>query len=145
MWLSMPAMCVCVCACVTGASDCHSGLRRRFPCHGRLLGCDESPVWVWGPGLCHIYRRPLRIHVVSFYFSALFTPSLSLTPFISFHLCYHCFVCFVHAFSLTLRCWLLPSLANFPAFLCWYEAVIKGASLAYFSLRLHVCPMSYWI
>lgn len=53
---------------------------------------------------------------------------------------------FYPKFSLTLlSCCLLLPLANFPAFLCWYEAVIKRALLACFSLHLHVCGVTYWI
>lgn len=70
MWYHMSVLWLCV----VGASDSHSRLRRWFPSHGWLLRCDEGPVWIWGSGLCHICRRPLRIHMVRFYFSCLSNP-----------------------------------------------------------------------
>lgn len=68
---------------VSGAGDRHSGLRRGFPCHGWLCGCNESFVWVRCAGLCHICCRSLWINMVSF----TFTPphSFSLLP------CFWCF------------------------------------------------------
>lgn len=111
---------------ISGASDRHSGLRRWFPCHGRLLRCDESPIWVWGPGLCHIHRRPLWIHMVSFHFSfsPLFLHLLLHWPvYFKRHFLSFLFVSLVLSFFPTEpQCCRLPSLANISAFLCWYEA-----------------------
>lgn len=69
---------------VSGASDRHRGLWRGFPSHGGLCGRDESLVWIRGPGLCHVYRRPVGVDVVSL---VGFSPSLLLVTvsYSSFH------------------------------------------------------------
>lgn len=111
--------------CLLGASDCHRRLWRWFPRHGGLCGGDESPVWVRGLGLCDVYRRPIRIHMVGFV-DFLTQHSLLLLLFKTFFPPFTTAVFFsIHLFYVTRRqrC-LLPTLRNFCAFLRWYEAVI---------------------
>lgn len=161
---------LCMCVCVTGANYSHSRFRRWFPRYGRLLRCDEGPVWVRGPGLCHVCRWSLRIHLVSFIFDVLsssppytFTPALPLSPptysvkgTVVLTVSERCSRLYLHCgwndrvlnvLSFLNLNGLSSSLFNniwlSSAFPCWYEAVIMQTLLACFSLHLYVCGLHF--
>lgn len=120
---------------VSGASDRHRRLWRRFPSHGGLCGRDESLVRIWGPGLRHVHRRPVGVDMVRL---VGFSPS-SLLAFAVIHL----FVEAVLHGSLSAASPPQPG-KLLCLLLCWYEAVItQQKALAYFSLPCLWSALSY--